>query len=64
MEQKIATFMNGQDLGPIENGLQETTPAPVMGTPASAAATCWYVAGGVAGAGAVVGAYTWGVANG
>ncbi|MDT0377549.1 hypothetical protein E4198_18735 [Streptomyces sp. RKND-216] len=64
MEQKIATFMNGQEFGSLENGFHETAPAPVMGTPVAAVATCWYVAGGVAGAGAVVGAYTWGVANG
>ncbi|MET9392026.1 hypothetical protein ABZY20_16725 [Streptomyces sp. NPDC006624] len=56
MEQKISAFMNELDLGSLEGGYQDESGLQVLATPA-AVATCWYVAGGVAGAGAVVGAY-------
>ncbi|EHM28127.1 MULTISPECIES: hypothetical protein [Streptomyces] len=63
MEHKIAGFMNTQDLGTLEQGYQDDDAAPVLATPA-AVATCWYVGGAVAGAGAVVGAYVTGRVNG
>ncbi|MDG9703531.1 hypothetical protein [Streptomyces sp. DH37] len=59
MEQKIAEFMDEQDFGSLEQGYQDDAPLQVLATPA-AVATCWYVGGAVAGAGAVVGAYVTG----
>jgi hypothetical protein len=58
--QKIAAFLNEQDMGQLEQGFREETTAPILATPAAAVATCWYVGGAVAGAGAVVGAYVTG----
>ncbi|CAL9297730.1 hypothetical protein ACPCIX_27830 [Streptomyces pseudogriseolus] len=60
MEQKIAAFMNEQDLGSLEQGYRDDAPMPVLATPAAAVATCWYVGGAAAGAAAVVGAYVTG----
>lgn len=60
MEQKIAAFMNDQDLGLLEQGFQEDPQTPVLATPAAVVATCWYVGGAVAGAAAVTGAYVTG----
>ncbi|MGM7668647.1 hypothetical protein [Microbacterium sp. A93] len=55
----VAEFMNAQNID-FEGGSMSSAGAPVLGTPAAAApvavATCWKVAGGVAGFGAVVGA--------
>ncbi|GGR03437.1 hypothetical protein ACH4U6_08220 [Streptomyces netropsis] len=63
MEQKIAAFMNEQDLGALEQGYQDDA-GPVLATPVAAVATCWYVGGAVAGAAGVVGAYVTGRVNG
>jgi hypothetical protein len=55
----VADFMNTQDIS-FEGGSTRSSGAPVLGTPAAAApvavATCWKVAGGVAGFASVVGA--------
>lgn len=55
----VADFMNKQDIGFNEDSFT-TQGVPVLATPSSAApvavATCWKVAGGVAGFGSVVGA--------
>ncbi|RBM10753.1 MULTISPECIES: hypothetical protein [Streptomyces] len=64
MEQKIASFMNEQQLGPMEQGYQDDVKSPVLATPAAGVATCWYVGGAVAGAASVVGAYVCGAVFG
>ena len=57
---EIASYLNEQDLGPLENGYQDDAQGPVLATPTAAVATCWYVGGAVAGGAGVAGAYVTG----